>query len=387
MSILRRVLNCLVDCLAIVLRLSCDCLVGRGQGPSWQGLGLYPWIACCPKAAAKIPPGTSWPLQRAQPDSGARCRPARNVYCQGGTEWLDLPACLSTGRACQALRQIGQRKRWASQTTGRSCSQAVWAPRCAAKPRVSRSTAVGGGRHHALLATPLACKTTRFVQYGGGWRAAPRTSGHPAALQNHAFRAVRRWCAGGTTLFWTSRCAAKPRVSRSTAVGAGGTMPLWTLCCAAKPRVSRSAAVGAGGTVPLWASRCTPKPRVSRSTAVGAGGTMPVWAPRCAAKPRVSRSTAVGAGGTVPLWASRCSPKPRVSRGTAVGAGGTMPLHISTRKKRVRALSHDEETDRSWLTLRFFAPDHSQNFLRAGSTPDAEEVAAEASAVETFSKA
>ena len=61
--------------------------------------------------------------------------------------------------------------------------------------------------------------------------------------------------------------------------------------------------------------------------------------------------------------------------------------HISTRKKRVRALSHDEETDRSWLTLRFFAPDHSQNFLRAGSTPDAEEVAAEASAVETFSKA
>merc|ERR1711938_502966 len=87
-------------------------------------------------------------------------------------------------------------RRWAAGGTTH-----LWAPRWPAKPRVSRSTAVGGGRHHALLATPLAGKTTRFAQYGGGWRAAPRTYGHPAGLQNHAFRAVRRWAAGGTTPF------------------------------------------------------------------------------------------------------------------------------------------------------------------------------------------
>ena len=42
----------------------------------------------------------------------------------------------------------------------------LWAPRCAAKPR-------------------------RFAQYGGGRRAAPCPYGHPAALQNHAFREIR----------------------------------------------------------------------------------------------------------------------------------------------------------------------------------------------------
>merc|ERR1711965_902912 len=94
-----------------------------------------------------------------------------------------------------------------------------WAPRCAAKPHVSRSTAVGGERHHAHLGTPLRCKTTRFAQHGGGRRAAPCPSGHPAALQNHAFRAVRRWVASGTMPFWAPRCAAKPRFVRSTAVG------------------------------------------------------------------------------------------------------------------------------------------------------------------------
>ena len=65
------------------------------------------------------------------------------------------------------------------------------------------------------------CKTTRFAQYGGGWRAAPRPHGHPAALQNHAFRAVRRWVAGGTTPLWAPRWPAKPRVSHITAVGGG----------------------------------------------------------------------------------------------------------------------------------------------------------------------
>ena len=95
----------------------------------------------------------------------------------------------------------------------------LWTPRCTAKPRVSRGTAVGAGRHHALMGVPRHCKTTRFAQYGGGCRAAPRPYERPAALQNHAFRAVRRWVAGGTMPFWAPRGVAKPRVSRSTPVG------------------------------------------------------------------------------------------------------------------------------------------------------------------------
>merc|ERR1711938_238303 len=141
-----------------------------------------------------------------------RCKTTRFAQYGGGWRAAPCPYGYPAAHQNHAFRAV---RRW----VGGGRHHALMAPRCAAKPRVSRSTAVGGGQHHALLGTPLRCKTTRFAQYGGGWRAAPRPSGHPAALRNHAFRAVRRWVACGTTSFWAPGCAAKPRVSRSTAVG------------------------------------------------------------------------------------------------------------------------------------------------------------------------
>merc|ERR1712070_1143184 len=107
-------------------------------------------------------------------------------------------------------------RRWAA-----GGHHALMAPRCAAKPRVSRSTAVGGGGAPCPYGAPLRRKTTRFAQYGGGRRAGTMPLWRPAALQNHAFRAVRRWAAGGHHALMAPRGAAKPRVSRSTAVGGG----------------------------------------------------------------------------------------------------------------------------------------------------------------------
>ena len=70
--------------------------------------------------------------------------------------------------------------------------------------------------------------------------------GHPAGLQNHAFCAVQQWAAGGTMPLWAPRCAAKPR--RFAQYGGGrraATCPYGSRC-AAKPRVSRSTADESG---------------------------------------------------------------------------------------------------------------------------------------------
>merc|ERR1711965_1181116 len=223
----------------------------------------------------------------------------------------------------------------------------LWAPRCGAKPRLSRSTEVGGERHHVLLGTRLRCKTTRFAQYGGGWRAAPCPYGLPAAHQNHAFRAVQRWVAGGTMPFWAPRCAATPRVSRSTAVGGGRHHALLgtPLRCkttrfaqygggrrAAPCRSGHPAALQnhafravrrwvAGGTMPLWRPAALQNHAFHAVRRWAAGGTMPLWRPAALLNHAFRAVRRWAAGGHHALMAPRCAAKPRVSRSTAVGGG------------------------------------------------------------------
>ena len=58
-------------------------------------------------------------------------------------------------------------RRWAQYSSGRRAAPCPCGhPAALQNHAVSRSTAVGGGRHHALMGTPLRCKTTRFAKYG-----------------------------------------------------------------------------------------------------------------------------------------------------------------------------------------------------------------------------